>query len=539
MGGKQAWRPEDEAPGHGQDFNGLVSASSPQEDQPEENPIERPYNVHDFYKKTGIVQRIAKHPIFDGLTLMVISCNALWIGFDTNSNFAESIDRAYPVFMYGENFFAFYFTLEVIIRFMAFEVKLSCLRDGWFKFDSILVSLMVFETWFVPLAVSGEGGGFGGLSILRLLRLLRLTRMARLMRAFPELMVMIQGMAAASRSVSSTLVLLVITLYVFSIVFKQMFGDYPELYPAVAESYGSLWLSSFYLFMGGTLCDDITSRMGDLREETGFSGMALFSLYVLISAFTVLNMLIGILCEVVTATADEEGRKAKVAKVQEMIGPVFDEIDQDGTMTVSRKEFEQLANIEIVREAFAEVGIEVDHVVALADTLFEPQETEETVRARADAQRARTKRASDPDPPPEVAGREEPSKELSFQEFVELLVRTRPDNQASVMDLADLRQVLRVMVRGVDVRVESLSSELQLNMERFAPDGEVGQLLQELDTVVKECEEAFGPSHDSMNPTSLETHSVRRTSTSGVTLTRGMSDSNFDLPSNHGIHTSP
>ena len=37
-------------------------------------------------------------------------------------------------------------------------------------------------------------------------------------------------------------------------------------------------------------------------------------------------------------------------------------------------------------------------VVALADTLFEPQETEETVRARADAQRARTKRASDPDP---------------------------------------------------------------------------------------------------------------------------------------------
>ena len=39
--------------------------------------LPRPYNVHDFYKKTGIVQRIAKHPIFDGLTLMVISCNAV------------------------------------------------------------------------------------------------------------------------------------------------------------------------------------------------------------------------------------------------------------------------------------------------------------------------------------------------------------------------------------------------------------------------------------------------------------------------------
>merc|ERR1719247_2821000 len=217
-------------------------------------------------------------------------------------------------------------------------------------------------------------------------------------------------MAAATRTVSSTLVLLVITLYVFAIVFKQLYGDYPVDYPAVAQSYGSLGMSSFYLFMGGTLCDDITSRLGELREETGFCGIGLFSVYVLISAFTVLNMLIGVLCEVVTATADEEGRKAKVAKVQEMIGPVFDEIDQDGTMTVSRKEFEQLANIEIVREAFAEVGIEVDHVAALADTLFEPQETEETVRARADAQRARTKRASDPDPPPEVAVRRSRAK---------------------------------------------------------------------------------------------------------------------------------
>merc|ERR1740138_1091225 len=141
----------------------------------------------------------------------------------------------------------------------------------------------------MPLAMihgggEGGGGGFGGLSILRLLRLLRLTRMARLMRALPELMIMIQGMVAAGRSVFSTLVLLIITLYVFAIVFKQMFGDLsPELYPAVTEQYGSLGMSSFYLFMGGTLCDDITGRLGELRDETGFIGVGLFSFYVLIS----------------------------------------------------------------------------------------------------------------------------------------------------------------------------------------------------------------------------------------------------------------
>jgi hypothetical protein len=305
------------------------------------------------------------------------------------------------------------------------------------------------------------------------------------MRAFPELMIMIQGMVAAGRSVTSTLVLLLITLYVFAIVFKQMFGDLsPELYPAVTEQYGSLGMSSFYLFMGGTLCDDITGRLGDLREETGLWGIFLFSLYVLISAFTVLNMLIGVLCEVVTATAEEEGRKAKVSKVQEMIGPVFDEIDQDGTRTVSRKEFEQLSAHESVREAFEEIGIEIDHVVALADTLFEPPVTDESVQNRA-----RTKSGSGD----EVEGEEEePSKELSFEDFVELLVRTRPDNKASVMDLADLRQVLRVMVRGVDVRIGAAQYELGLKASSMSgTDSEVGRLLAELDQVVTECEHAF------------------------------------------------
>jgi hypothetical protein len=503
--GKEAWRPEDEASGQN-NFNGLVSDSSAH-DGPVETPIEPPYNVHDKYKKTGIVQRIAKHPVFDGLTLAVISANALWIGFDTNSNHASEITKADEVFMIGENFFAWYFTFEVILRFMAFENKIDCLRDGWFKFDSALVSLMVFETWLMPLAAEfldsdGNGGGFGGLSILRLLRLLRLTRMARLMRAFPELMIMIQGMVAAGRSVFSTLVLLLITLYVFSIVFKQMFGDYPELYPVVAESYGSLGMSSFYLFMGGTLCDDITSRMGDLREETGFTGIGLFSFYVLISAFTVLNMLIGVLCEVVTATADEEGRKAKVAKVQEMIGPVFDEIDEDGTQTVSRKEFEQLSAHESVREAFEEIGIELDHVVALADTLFEPEVTEESMQQRA---RARTVSGSNEG---EMAEEQE-SKELSFEEFVELLVRTRPDNKASVMDLADLRQVLRVMVRGVDTRISNAQLSLSLKARHLGHDGAVGKLVDELEQVVTECEQALDPSStiESAPPSNLLLHS--------------------------------
>ena len=38
--------------------------------------------------------------------------------------------------MCAAEFFCSYYALEWFIRFMAFERKCNCLRDGWFVFDS-------------------------------------------------------------------------------------------------------------------------------------------------------------------------------------------------------------------------------------------------------------------------------------------------------------------------------------------------------------------------------------------------------------------
>merc|ERR1719456_2139463 len=101
---------------------------------------------------------------------------------------------------------------------------------------------------------SGQGGGPpSNLSILRLLRLLRLTRMARLMRSVPELLTLIKGMVAATRSVSSTLVLLIGLMYIFGIVFAQNFKTSP-LY----DQFGNIPRSMLTLFVNGTLLDNLT-----------------------------------------------------------------------------------------------------------------------------------------------------------------------------------------------------------------------------------------------------------------------------------------
>jgi len=57
------------------------------------------------------------------------------------------LKRAKPLPKVVENIFCFYFTAEVVIRFLAFKRKCLFYRDAWFVFDSLLVSCMVLETW--------------------------------------------------------------------------------------------------------------------------------------------------------------------------------------------------------------------------------------------------------------------------------------------------------------------------------------------------------------------------------------------------------
>ena len=111
----------------------------------------KPYDVTLFYKTAGTSVRLCKSHVFENLTFFVIVLNAAYIGFDSDYNTAELITDAHFFFQVCECCFAIYFTFELGVRFLAFEKKRYCLRDNWFRFDSVLVGLMILETWLVPL----------------------------------------------------------------------------------------------------------------------------------------------------------------------------------------------------------------------------------------------------------------------------------------------------------------------------------------------------------------------------------------------------
>merc|ERR1719253_583254 len=187
------------------------------------------YNVFDHYHEEGYAQLIAKHPMFDYVTLSIIFMNSIWISIDLDYNPEDILVRAPPIFQVVEHLFCTYFVLEWLVRFCAFKEKLRGLYDGWFVFDSALVLFMILETWIMSVVVlatsNGGSTGLGNTDILKLIRLVRLTRMARLarlLRAIPELTILIKGLLVASRSVLFTLFLLLIIIYFFAIMFRQL-----------------------------------------------------------------------------------------------------------------------------------------------------------------------------------------------------------------------------------------------------------------------------------------------------------------------------
>mmetsp|Transcript_94534 Transcript_94534/g.167996 ORF Transcript_94534/g.167996 Transcript_94534/m.167996 type:complete len:570 (+) Transcript_94534:69-1778(+) len=374
--------------------------------------LEKPsYNVFDYYWNTGFFQNVARSPIFEAITLAVIGINALWIWIDTDYNDADSLLHAELPFFIMENIFCTYFTIEWFVRFMAFERKRSCCRDYWFIFDSFLVAVMIFETWVMTGLTSMGGEGVVAVQsflqkfeMLRLVRLMRLARLARMLRSMPELMILIKGMVAATRSVTFVMILLVLLMYMFAIAMKQLaegtvMGHF--YFPTVVHSMYSLMLYGTFLDNLAQFCDEV--------GNDSLPCLTLVFAFLFLAACTVLNMLIGILCDMVTAVASVEKELMTVDFVTGRLQSLLMSLDQDSEQRISKGAFMNILEIPEAAHALEEVGVDPVSIIDFADSIF---------------------------------GGKEADKNISFDKFMEELLNLRQDNSATIKDMVGLRNFM-------------------------------------------------------------------------------------------------
>eukprot|EP00440_Ansanella_granifera_P014328 gb/GFBE01015574.1/.p1 GENE.gb/GFBE01015574.1/~~gb/GFBE01015574.1/.p1 ORF type:complete len:594 (+),score=93.24 gb/GFBE01015574.1/:1-1782(+) len=384
--------------------------------------LEKPtYSVFDYYHTSGFFQKVARSSAFENITLLVISANAVWIAVDTDWNTKESLLEADLPFQIMENAFCAFFSVEWFIRFMAFKNKLNGCRDYWFVFDTTLVSLMVGETWVLTawsMASGSEGGNssLGDASVLRLFRLLRLSRMARMLRSMPELMILIKGMFAAARSVMFVMILLIIMMYIFSIAFTQL----AEGTIMGAFYFPSVEHSMYSLLIYGTFLDNLAQFCDEVGNESGVCLMLVF-IFLLLAACTVLNMLIGVLCEVVSAVAAVEKEMMMVEFVTSKLQTLLFSLDQDNDGHISKAEFMNILELPEAAKALEEVGVDPISIVDFTDIIF--------------------------------GSSDDPTEALSFGKFMEVLLNLRGGNGATIKDVVSLRGFITEKIGEVEQNV--------------------------------------------------------------------------------------
>jgi hypothetical protein len=249
--------------------------------------------------------------------------------------------------------------------------------------------------------------------------------MGKLLRYFPELQLIVKGMVAAVRSVGCAGILCMLVLYVFSIVFTNEYhqglkADDDDDITDVEMLFGSMGKSMRHILIMGTILDDITACTYAIRSSGSILMLFVFIACVIISSFTLFNMLLGILCEVVEATGDYERSKNEEKTINDLMTSFFRSMDLDNSGTVSLTEFRKMQNDQTVMDVLKQVDIDHYKFNHYADLLF----------TRENAW----------DPP----------VQLAYNDIVKMIMRLRPGTFVNCLDFTYFKNTLARDSRCVD-----------------------------------------------------------------------------------------
>lgn len=419
------------------------------------------YNVADFYHENGFFQHIARHYIFEQVTLFVIFLNVIWIGIDTDHNDASILIDADLVFQVVENIFCTFFSFELLIRFLAFSHKRNCLRDYWFVFDAALVTVMISETWILSIVILAIGkspsGDFGGLSILRIFRfarVVRVSRLARLLRAIPEVVVLLKSVGIAIRSVMIFFVLWVVLIFVFAIVFRQLtdgddIGD--RYFKSVPSAMNTLLLNG--------LLPENESIVNQVSESNPMLWILIMS-FILLASLTLMHMLLGVLVENISVISVAEKEGMAVVSVSTQLRETLIAYDRDPEAPLSKQEFDQLIMEPAIANLFRNEGVDTNVLIDMSEIIFQDLD---------------------------LQGR----SGLTFELLVETVLNMRGSNPATVKDVKEQLRLTKTIIRetmgkvhkDIAVDIMNMKQELTAIMESRlrAIDSEAGSSEGEAD----------------------------------------------------------
>lgn len=201
------------------------------------------------------------------VVIALIVFNAVMLGLETSET---AMAHAGGLIVLAERAVLTVFVLEIALKLYAWDLRFF--RSAWNVFDFVIVAIAL-----VPAS-----GPFAILRALRILRVLRLiTRIARLRH-------IIESLLKAIPSIGWIGVLLLMVFYIFGVMGTQLFGE------AFPRFFGTLGRTMYTLFQIMTLESWSMAVARPVIDEFPFAWIY-FVTFILVTAFTVLNLFIGII----------------------------------------------------------------------------------------------------------------------------------------------------------------------------------------------------------------------------------------------------
>lgn len=242
---------------------------------------------------SGKLKNFVSDPRFERFVITLIVINAITLGMETST---WAMARISGLLAAIDTIILAIFVAEIGLR-MAADFR-GFWRDPWRLFDFTIVAV----------ALLPASGAFSVLRAFRILRVLRLISGVRAMRR------VVTGLLEALPGMGSIVLLLALIFYVFAVISTKLFAE------AFPDWFGTLPASAYTLFQIMTLESWSMGIVRPVMDEFPYAWM-LFVPFIIATAFTVLNLFIGVIVDAMQSEheAEARGEREEMMRENEMI----------------------------------------------------------------------------------------------------------------------------------------------------------------------------------------------------------------------------
>ncbi len=236
--------------------------------------------------------QLRNNRLFEWFVVSIILVSALVIGAKTYSlpeqllSWIGFLDVAITVF----------FLVEILVRFVGDPNKLRFFSNAWNVFDTVIVVISLIPIQDSEMALVG--------------RLIRIFRVLRMVSIVPELRLLLNSLLKALPQLGYVILLMFIIFYIYAAVGSTFFSEInPDLWRDIS-------ISLLTLFRVMTF-EDWTDVMYEVMAVYGF-GWIYFLSFIFLTTFAFLNMVIGIVVNVMEDEHQKENQANGEPTLQEL-----------------------------------------------------------------------------------------------------------------------------------------------------------------------------------------------------------------------------